>query len=240
MSAPLAHLLEALTASVEEIRLRGPCPFCGRPMLQSTPTFPSREHLTPRSRGGDDSAENVVIVCNDCNNHKGDDTLLEYLFRGGLLGIPGAVTLRASYRPLPPATKPQHELPLSLLDLAANKCMKEFLGRRRTQCLVAWTCFQLGAEIEDIAQAFMSRGLKTPRSNITQMIASIGEDPTAKCSVSKLAYWTKCLKEKGHLLPSVLRPIESGPPDQRSVLKASWKSWDVLRDKLQVTRFPFL
>jgi len=45
------------------------CLYCGKP-------FPvanlSRDHVIPRSRGGEDRWENVVTACRRCNQHKGD------------------------------------------------------------------------------------------------------------------------------------------------------------------------
>lgn len=35
------------------------------------------DHVTPRSRGGDDSVENLVLACGSCNSHKGQRTPAE-------------------------------------------------------------------------------------------------------------------------------------------------------------------
>lgn len=46
------------------------CAYCGRPAG-------TVDHVVPRSRGGDNSWENLVACCRDCNNRKGDRTLAE-------------------------------------------------------------------------------------------------------------------------------------------------------------------
>jgi len=39
----------------------------------------STDHLIPWSRGGDDSADNVVLACPACNTSKGDKGVFEWL-----------------------------------------------------------------------------------------------------------------------------------------------------------------
>ena len=46
------------------------CQYCGGPAE-------SLDHITPRSRGGDHSWENVVACCRSCNVRKGDRTPAE-------------------------------------------------------------------------------------------------------------------------------------------------------------------
>lgn len=76
------------------------CWFCGvettpparTPGRPPPPTMRTREHLTPRSRGGRGQA-NVVRACLACNTQKGNRTLEEYrtaeLLRGALTGTDG-------------------------------------------------------------------------------------------------------------------------------------------------------
>ncbi len=45
------------------------CQFCGRGDLSLT-----LDHVLPVSRGGEDTWENLVCACVDCNNRKGDRT----------------------------------------------------------------------------------------------------------------------------------------------------------------------
>jgi hypothetical protein len=37
------------------------------------------DHLIPRSRGGDDSADNVVLACQNCNTSRGEKGIFEWL-----------------------------------------------------------------------------------------------------------------------------------------------------------------
>lgn len=49
------------------------CQYCGRPRGQlKGRQFLTRDHVTPASRGGDNSWHNVVTSCSPCNNRKGD------------------------------------------------------------------------------------------------------------------------------------------------------------------------
>ena len=49
------------------------CIYCGN---QDKLTI---EHILPRSRGGEDITDNVVMVCKHCNSSKGDNGLYEWL-----------------------------------------------------------------------------------------------------------------------------------------------------------------
>ena len=48
------------------------CAYCGRADLPLT-----IDHIVPKSKGGDESWENLVAACLPCNNKKGDRTLEE-------------------------------------------------------------------------------------------------------------------------------------------------------------------
>lgn len=61
----------------------GLCWYCG-----AAPGH-EREHLTPLSRGGGDTPENVVMACRPCNARKGVMTLAEY--RASLEVISGGI-----------------------------------------------------------------------------------------------------------------------------------------------------
>lgn len=45
------------------------CQYCNRSDIPLT-----IDHIIPKSKGGDDSWENLVTACIKCNNKKGDDT----------------------------------------------------------------------------------------------------------------------------------------------------------------------
>ncbi len=51
------------------LRDRYTCQYCGGVFSASELTL---DHVTPRSRGGKSSWENLVTSCRRCNNHKGD------------------------------------------------------------------------------------------------------------------------------------------------------------------------
>ena len=71
------------------------CFYCGQPISRAAATRDSkyqlsRDHLTPRSRGGGSKGpDNIVLCCFGCNQEKGQLTLEEYravrAFRQGLL-----------------------------------------------------------------------------------------------------------------------------------------------------------
>ncbi len=49
------------------------CVFCGSREDLST------DHLIPKNRGGDDSADNLVLACRSCNSSRGDKGVFEWL-----------------------------------------------------------------------------------------------------------------------------------------------------------------
>jgi hypothetical protein len=49
------------------------CVYCGSITNLTT------DHLIPRSRGGDESADNVVLACQPCNTTRGDKGIFEWL-----------------------------------------------------------------------------------------------------------------------------------------------------------------
>jgi hypothetical protein len=49
------------------------CVYCGSNEELST------DHLIPKNRGGDDSADNLVLSCKKCNSSKGDKGVFEWL-----------------------------------------------------------------------------------------------------------------------------------------------------------------
>jgi len=57
----------------KEQRLPKECVFCGALDNLST------DHLIPKNRGGDDSADNLVIACKSCNSSRGDKGIFEWL-----------------------------------------------------------------------------------------------------------------------------------------------------------------
>lgn len=46
-----------------------PCPYCNRPMVR-----PTKDHVNPKCRGYT-FINNKLVVCDECNNDKGDRSL---------------------------------------------------------------------------------------------------------------------------------------------------------------------
>jgi len=83
---PYKHANVALTNRTLFGRDRHVCAYCGG-------HFPnynnlSRDHIHPRSKGGENTWMNVVTACKSCNSHKSDKTLKEA--RMELLYVPYA------------------------------------------------------------------------------------------------------------------------------------------------------
>lgn len=59
------------------------CPYCGAVMGRergfNSPSAPSRDHKMPRSRGGSDDPDNLIVCCRSCNEDKASLTYDEYL-----------------------------------------------------------------------------------------------------------------------------------------------------------------
>lgn len=56
-------------------RCNNRCVYCDRR------TYLQLEHLVPRSRGGDNSPENLAAACAKCNTRKGPLMPLEFFFK---------------------------------------------------------------------------------------------------------------------------------------------------------------
>lgn len=72
---PHKHAKVALSNRTLFGRDRNICAYCGGhfPNYHSL----SRDHIMPRSRGGDNSWQNCITACKDCNSKKGNKTLKE-------------------------------------------------------------------------------------------------------------------------------------------------------------------
>lgn len=55
----------------------GVCIYCNEPIDTA-----HRDHVVPRSRGGPDTAANIVVCCAKCNQAKGDQLPSEWLGEG--------------------------------------------------------------------------------------------------------------------------------------------------------------
>lgn len=65
--------------------LADPCAYCGL----HRPGVMTRDHIVPRSSGGDDGWENAVAVCSWCNSAKHDQALLTWLLHFNVARLEG-------------------------------------------------------------------------------------------------------------------------------------------------------
>lgn len=77
-SRPTTRLPALLSQRNLFIRDRYTCQYCGRYKSELKGSeFLTRDHVIPRSRGGEDKWTNVVTACSKCNNKKADFLLEE-------------------------------------------------------------------------------------------------------------------------------------------------------------------
>jgi 5-methylcytosine-specific restriction endonuclease McrA len=72
---PHKHAMVALTNKTLFGRDRYTCAYCGHIELNHHNL--SRDHIMPKSRGGENTWMNCVTACRDCNSKKGSKTLKE-------------------------------------------------------------------------------------------------------------------------------------------------------------------
>ena len=72
---PNKHATVALSNRTLFGRDRYMCAYCGGHFTNFYHL--SRDHIIPKSRGGENTWMNVVTACRDCNSHKGSKTLSE-------------------------------------------------------------------------------------------------------------------------------------------------------------------
>jgi 5-methylcytosine-specific restriction endonuclease McrA len=85
------------------------CQYCGR---KFPPADLSLDHVTPRSRGGDSTWENLVSACRECNARKGGRT-------------PPAAGMNLIRKPVKPHRNPAFALPLQS---AKYRSWKQFVS----------------------------------------------------------------------------------------------------------------
>lgn len=61
--------------NVEKIRRNDCCWYCG---LVMEPSKLTKDHVSPRSKGGDNDMDNIIMVCKTCNSSKGNMDLFEW------------------------------------------------------------------------------------------------------------------------------------------------------------------
>lgn len=89
----MPRLNRAVSRKSIMLRDRMTCQYCHRPFETKKLTL---DHVTPRSRGGGSTWENLVASCYACNNHKADRTPTEAGME--LARKPAAIGIHAKHR----------------------------------------------------------------------------------------------------------------------------------------------
>ena len=69
------NIHDLLEFNVEKIRQNNYCWYCGKELEPSKLT---KDHVFPRSKGGDNDMDNIIMVYKTCNSSKGDMDLFEW------------------------------------------------------------------------------------------------------------------------------------------------------------------
>ncbi len=60
------------------IRDRFTCCYCGRDLRHAEPREVTLDHLVPRSAGGNNETNNLVLACLSCNSSRGDRPWIDF------------------------------------------------------------------------------------------------------------------------------------------------------------------
>lgn len=63
------------------------CSYCGTVLKDAPASELTLDHLTPRSEGGDNKSENLILACRSCNSARGAKAWREYATGGAILRI---------------------------------------------------------------------------------------------------------------------------------------------------------
>jgi hypothetical protein len=66
---------DLLDLNVAKIQQNDYCWYCGKKM---SPVNLTKDHVFPRSKGGENDMDNIIMVCKNCNSSKGDMDLFEW------------------------------------------------------------------------------------------------------------------------------------------------------------------
>lgn len=69
------NIHDLLELNISKIQKNNFCWYCGKEM---EPTALTKDHVFPRSKGGCNDMDNIIMVCKTCNSSKGDTDLLEW------------------------------------------------------------------------------------------------------------------------------------------------------------------
>lgn len=69
------NIHDLLEINVAKIQQNNYCWYCGK---ETEPSKLTKDHVFPRSKGGDNDMDNIIMVCKNCNSSKGDMDLFEW------------------------------------------------------------------------------------------------------------------------------------------------------------------
>ena len=71
------NIHDLMEFNVAKIRCNDYCWYCGKKM---EPSLLTKDHVFPRSKGGNNDMDNIIMVCKACNSGKGNMDLLKWYF----------------------------------------------------------------------------------------------------------------------------------------------------------------
>lgn len=72
------NIHDLMQFNVAKIRNNNVCWYCGKELPANELTI---DHVFPRSKGGGNDMDNIIMVCKNCNSFKGNMDLLEWYFK---------------------------------------------------------------------------------------------------------------------------------------------------------------
>lgn len=69
------NIHDLLENNLAKIQCNNYCWYCGK---EVEPSKLTKDHIFPRSKGGDNDMDNIIMVCKSCNSSKGDMDLFEW------------------------------------------------------------------------------------------------------------------------------------------------------------------
>lgn len=69
------HIHDLLNENVSKIQQNDVCWYCGKAM---SPKQLTKDHVFPRSKGGDNNMDNIIMTCKACNSSKGNMDLFKW------------------------------------------------------------------------------------------------------------------------------------------------------------------
>lgn len=69
------NIHDLLENNLAKIQCNNYCWYCGK---EVEPSKLTKDHVFPRSKGGDNDMDNIIMVCKSCNSSKGDMDLFEW------------------------------------------------------------------------------------------------------------------------------------------------------------------